>query len=227
MKVSIASYAAGKVMSDRRSAADAPARFTGRCNGNHDQDEQACQQAEGHPGCRAPDQFAQSGQKEAHAAGPSSGRICPRWRRRPGATQPSRRTSLRRPRPARRRSATGTAARDHCPSRGRWPRSRPCREPGLPRPSGPARARTDSHPGSAAEDVTAPAPASVPRAAAAAATWSVATRTRTMPSALRSCSMGPSRTSRPAAMMPTTSAICCISASRWLETKTVLPSDAR
>ena len=49
------------------------------------------------------------------------------------------------------------------------------------------------------------------------------TRTRTMPSSWRSSSIGPSRTSRPAAMIPTTSASCWTSARRWLDTKTVLP----
>ena len=37
----------------------------------------------------------------------------------------------------------------------------------------------------------------------------------------------PSRTRRPAAMIPITSAICCTSARRWLDTNTVFPSVAR
>ena len=53
------------------------------------------------------------------------------------------------------------------------------------------------------------------------------TRTRTRPSPLRRVSIGPSRTSLPAAMIPITSASWLTSPSRWLEMNTVLPIEAR
>ena len=125
-------------------------------------------------------------------------------------------------------SATGTATPGRCRSRARRRRCRPTASARLTSAarSGLDPDRTASRPRRRSVSPCRPRTARV-RTAVAAWSSGCATRTRTTLSPTRSWSIGPSRTSRPAAMIPTTSARCWTSPRMWLDMKTVLPVEAR
>src|SRR5215210_2415517 len=188
-------------------------------NGNEDQREEPAQERERQPRRQAAEELPEPGREEPHdgVSALRSVRVpapaAPKLAAMPGSWDPpvSSRNSISRSLPD-----SSPIAQIPAPPSARFTSAVPSTVELMEiQPSSSALARTSSGPASEARTVVA------------RSTSSATTRTRISPSALSRSLIRPSRTSLPAAMMPTTSAICWTSARRWLDTRTVLPSAAR
>ena len=122
----------------------------------------------------------------------------------------------------------GTAPRGRSPGSGRRPRCRRRRSPGSPRPT--LRRDLDRDPAglAAVEGATWPDPSARPSSRGGRRDLGGLDPHAHDPfGGEQLLHRSPRAPAGPAAMIPTTSAICWTSARRWLETKTVLPIEAR